>query len=90
MHTDLIINGQQIQGQGLSFAVINPANESVIAEVASVSAGQVNDAVHTALQAFKAWKNVSDDAVKQAFAKIAADIRAEKDEIALFWYYMLT
>ena len=82
MHTDLIINGQQIQGQALSFAVINPANESVIAEVASVSAGQVNDAVHTALQAFKAWKNVSDDAVKQAFAKIAADIRAEKDEIA--------
>lgn len=82
MHTDLIINGQQIQGQGLSFAVINPANESVIAEVASASAGQVNDAVHTALQAFKAWKNVSDDAVKQAFAKIAADIRAEKDEIA--------
>ncbi len=82
MHTDLIINGQQIQGQGLSFAVINPANESVIAEVASASAGQVNDAVHTALQAFKAWKNVSDDAVKQAFAKIADDIRAEKDEIA--------
>lgn len=82
MHTDSIINGQQIQGQALSFAVINPANESVIAEVASVSAGQVNDAVHTALQAFKAWKNVSDDAVKQAFAKIAADIRAEKDEIA--------
>ena len=82
MHTDLIINGQQIQGQALSFAVINPANESVIAEVASASAGQVNDAVHTALQAFKAWKNVSDDAVKQAFAKIAADIRAEKDEIA--------
>ncbi|BCU64157.1 hypothetical protein F941_02243 [Acinetobacter bouvetii DSM 14964 = CIP 107468] len=82
MHTDLIINGQQIQGQALSFAVINPANESVIAEVASASAGQVNDAVRTALQAFKAWKNVSDDAVKQAFAKIAADIRAEKDEIA--------
>src|SRR6218665_106912 len=82
MYIHSIINGQPVMGQASSFSVINPADESIIAEVSAVSATQVDEAVHAASAAFKTWKNVSDDTVKQIFAKIAADIRAEKNSIA--------
>lgn len=82
MYIHSIINGQSVMGQASSFSVINPADESIIAEVSAASAAQVDEAVHAASAAFKTWKNVSDDTVKQIFAKIAADIRAEKNSIA--------
>jgi len=82
MNTDLIMNGSQVKGLAENFAVLNPANESIVAEIASASVEQVNETIQAALSAFKQWKNVSDDAVNEAFAKIVADIRAAKDEIA--------
>ncbi|MDM1757714.1 MULTISPECIES: aldehyde dehydrogenase family protein [unclassified Acinetobacter] len=82
MNTALIIDGQKIQGEGATFAVINPANETVLTDVASASLKQVNDAIESAAQAFKTWKNTEDQVIHALFHKIAADIRAEKDEIA--------
>ena len=82
MNTHLIINGVTVQGQAAFTDVINPATEEVIAQVASASVEQVNEAVQTALTAFKTWKNVSDADQAEAFKKIAADIRTESAELA--------
>ncbi|ANF83446.1 aldehyde dehydrogenase (plasmid) [Acinetobacter sp. NCu2D-2] len=82
MNTNLIINGEQIQGVAATFAVINPADESVLVEVPSASVEQVNQAIETATVAFKTWKNTEDSEINSTFLKIAADIRAAKDEIA--------
>ncbi|RKG34579.1 aldehyde dehydrogenase family protein [Acinetobacter tianfuensis] len=82
MNTDLIIHGQAIQGEAPVFSVINPANEAVLAKVAGASMAQVNQAIDSAAEAFKLWKNTTDDSVNELFLKIAADIRAAKDEIA--------
>lgn len=82
MNTSLIINGEQIQGSEAAFSVINPADESVLAEVCSASAEQVSHAIQTAMAAFKTWKNTDDTEINAIFLKIAADIRAAKDEIA--------
>ena len=82
MNTNLVINGAAIQGQTTLIDVINPATEEVIAQVASASVEQVNEAVQAAVAAFKIWKNVSDVDQAEAFKKIAADIRAESAELA--------
>lgn len=82
MDTNLIINGVAVQGQAAFTDVINPATEEVIAQVASASVEQVNDAVQAALAAFKTWKNISDADQAEAFKKIAADIRAESAALA--------
>lgn len=73
---------QRLKGLAETFTVLNPAYETVIAEVASASTEQVNHTIQSALTAFKQWKNVSDAVVNEAFAKIVADLRAEKDDIA--------
>ena len=82
MKTHLIINGQTVLGEVNTINVINPATEEVIAEVASASIDQVNEAISAAKVAFKTWKNVSDATLAEAFKKIAADIRAQSRELA--------
>lgn len=82
MNTNLLINGVSVQGQAGFTNVFNPATEDVIAQVASASAEQVNDAVQAALDAFKIWKNVLDADLASAFKNIAADIRAESTLLA--------
>ncbi|MFW1754883.1 aldehyde dehydrogenase family protein [Acinetobacter wanghuae] len=82
MNTNLVINGVSVQGQAALTDVINPATEEVIAQVASASAEQVDDAIQAAKTAFKTWKNISDADLAQAFSNIAADIRAENAELA--------
>lgn len=69
-------------GHAEKIAVINPANEQVLEQVASASLKQVELAIDTALHAFKFWKNIADEQINTAFQKIVKDIRAEKNEIA--------
>jgi succinate-semialdehyde dehydrogenase/glutarate-semialdehyde dehydrogenase len=55
-HTDLYINGQWREGsEGERFAVVNPADESVIARVASATLEDALDAVEAADAAFRGW-----------------------------------
>ncbi|HFP7025690.1 TPA: aldehyde dehydrogenase family protein [Acinetobacter baumannii] len=82
MNTNLVVNGVMVQGQAATTDVINPATEEVIAQVASASVEQVDDAVQAAVQAFKTWKNVPDADLADALSKIAADIRADSAELA--------
>ncbi len=82
MNTNMLINGTQVAGTAENFEVLNPANETVLATVASASVEQVNDAIQAAAHAFKTWQFVSDADLQNAFAHIVKDIRQEKDDIA--------
>ncbi len=82
MNSNLILNGVSVQGLGASVAVLNPANETVLAEVASATVTQVNEAVQAAKAAFSSWQHTPDAEINTVFAKIAADLRAEQAQIA--------
>lgn len=82
MNTNLMINGECIQGNAEYISVINPANEMEVTRVASATIQQVEDTIHAAKHAFSSWKNIADDFVNDAFSKIMLDLRKEKDEIA--------
>lgn len=82
MNASLILNGMQIYGQGEKIAVINPANEEIIAEVASATVEQVNESVDVAFDAFKSWKNIDDKLIQQMLLDIADSILNEKNELA--------
>ena len=59
----LIINGKKVACEN-SFAVLNPANEEVVANCPSASQDQLNDAVKAAAAAFKSWSQVSEVSVR--------------------------
>lgn len=82
MNSNLILNGVSVQGLGASVAVLNPVNETVLAEVASATVTQVNKAVQAAKAAFSSWQHTPDAEINTVFAKIAADLRAEQAQIA--------
>jgi len=52
----LLINGQLVDGQGPVIDVINPANETVVARVATASEAQLEAAVSAAKDAFLSWR----------------------------------
>ncbi|MDS1142115.1 NAD-dependent succinate-semialdehyde dehydrogenase [Pusillimonas sp. SM2304] len=55
--TDSYINGKWVQAADQStFAVDNPATGQTIAQVGNLDAGQAQDAIDAADQAFKAWR----------------------------------
>jgi acyl-CoA reductase-like NAD-dependent aldehyde dehydrogenase len=82
MNSNMLLNGETVVGQGEAFAVLNPATEQTIVEMNSATVEQVDQAVQAARAAFKTWQYVSDHSINESFAKIAQDIRAEKDQIA--------
>ena len=82
MNSNMLLNGETVVGQGEAFAVLNPATEQTIVEMNSATVEQVDQAVQAARAAFKTWQYVSDHTINESFAKIAQDIRAEKDQIA--------
>ncbi len=80
MHTDLFINNEWVPAAtGDRFAVINPASEEVIAEVAKADAADVDAAVQAARTCFEsdAWQTL--DARKRGtMLTKAADLLAER------------
>jgi acyl-CoA reductase-like NAD-dependent aldehyde dehydrogenase len=52
----MLIGGELVEGTGESVAVINPATEETIAEVASATSAQVDGAVAAARGATRTWK----------------------------------
>ncbi len=82
MNSNMLLNGESVQGLGEAFSVLNPATEQSIIEIKSSSVDQVDQAIQAAKKAFKTWQNVSDATINESFAKIAQDIRNESDEIA--------
>ncbi len=58
LRTDSYVNGAWISGDR-AFGVTNPADRSVIAEVADVGEAGARKAVDAAEQAFEKWKKTS-------------------------------
>jgi acyl-CoA reductase-like NAD-dependent aldehyde dehydrogenase len=52
----LLIGGEAVRGRGETIEVVNPATEERIAEIASASPPQVEEAVAAARRAFVSWK----------------------------------
>ncbi len=81
MSYQMLINGTLTDGTD-SIGVINPANESVVAQCPVASTEQLNDAVAAAQLAFQSWKNTSFAERAEKIAAMNAAIAANADELA--------
>ncbi|NOT65036.1 MAG: gamma-aminobutyraldehyde dehydrogenase [Methylotenera sp.] len=59
IQTQLLINGNFVQGEGAPISVLNPATGAEITQVAEASIQQVEAAVSAAATAFKTWKKTT-------------------------------
>jgi aminobutyraldehyde dehydrogenase len=55
LHTELLINGKFVRGQGAEESIVNPATGAQVAKVAEASAQQVDEAVRAAQGAYAGW-----------------------------------
>ncbi|HEV3376146.1 MAG TPA: aldehyde dehydrogenase family protein [Thermoleophilaceae bacterium] len=82
METRLLIRGEQVEGEGESLAVENPATEETVASVRTPSAEQLDAAVTAAREAARGW--ASTPAVERAemLHEVATRMRAMTDSLA--------
>ncbi len=80
-----LINGKMIDtGEWLD--VVNPANEEVIGQVPACGAGELDNAVAAAREAFKSWKKTSFEERQAACMAISGAIKENAEEL----YRLLT
>lgn len=83
-YSQLYINGQWVNSTGQqTFAVINPANEEVCANVVMGTKADVDVAVAAATAALKTWSKTSSVYRAQMIQKLANKLREYRDELAL-------
>ncbi|MNZ32874.1 Gamma-aminobutyraldehyde dehydrogenase [compost metagenome] len=82
MQTKLLINGHLVEGQGSPYAVYNPAEGSVLVNIAEASSAQVDAAVLAADQAFASWSQTPAKDRAQLLLKLADRIEAEAQTLA--------
>ncbi|HYI37968.1 MAG TPA: aldehyde dehydrogenase family protein [Thermoleophilaceae bacterium] len=82
METRLLIGGQQVDGQGPSLAVENPATLETVADVGTASPEQVDAAVAAAAEAFPVWSGTPALERGEMLHEVATRLRAAKDELA--------
>lgn len=82
-YSQLYINGQWVNSTGQqTFAVINPANEEVCANVVMGTKADVDVAVAAATAALKTWSKTSSVYRAQMIQKLANKLREYRDELA--------
>jgi aldehyde dehydrogenase (NAD+)/betaine-aldehyde dehydrogenase len=81
MTNKLLINNEQVLGEGEVIPVVNPATEEVVAEVPSASLAQVDQAVNAAKQAFDSgvWRNA--EFRKSVLLKFADLVEENRDAL---------
>lgn len=82
MQTRLLINGQLVEGEGASCAVLNPALGSVLVEVNEASEAQIDTAVRAADHAFQSWSQTTPKERSLLLLKLAQTIEAHGEELA--------
>ncbi|MBS7599720.1 gamma-aminobutyraldehyde dehydrogenase [Pseudomonas sp. RC2C2] len=82
MQTRLLINGQLVEGEGASCAVLNPALGSVLVEVNEASEAQIETAVRAADHAFQSWSQTTPKERSLLLLKLAQTIEAHGEELA--------
>src|SRR5881275_470653 len=79
----MYINGQWCDSaQGRTVAVINPADESIVAEVAHGTRGDAERAIEAAARAFPAWRAASVYDRAKVLKKTAELMRERSEAIA--------
>ncbi|MEE4453919.1 aldehyde dehydrogenase family protein [Novosphingobium resinovorum] len=75
------IGGRFVRGEGEQFAVQNPSDESIVAEVVGVSAGQADAAIGAARAAFDggAWSGLSMKARGKVMTRFGEALRKRAD-----------
>ncbi|HYI98353.1 MAG TPA: aldehyde dehydrogenase family protein [Thermoleophilaceae bacterium] len=82
METRLLIAGEQVEGQGSSLAVENPATEETLAELSAASEEQIDAAVAAAREAAPGWAATPAAERAELLHEVAARLRARTDELA--------
>ncbi len=80
--TRLLINGEQVAGEGGSLAVENPYTESELASVGLPSAEQIDAAVSAARESAHGWAATPAIERCEILHEVAARLRAHTDELA--------
>ncbi len=80
MTYQMIINGNAVSGADGTFAVINPADKSVLADCPKASLAQVDKAVAAAKAAFPAWSALSIDDRREKLLALADALEAKAPE----------
>ena len=80
--TRLFIKGEFVAGEGRGETAFEPALGKPLAEVASASAGQVDQAVQAASGAYKDWSQRTPRERSAALLAIAGEIEARADTLA--------
>jgi len=82
VETRLLIAGEQVEGQGSSLAVENPATEETLAELSAASEEQIDAAVAAAREAAPGWAATPAAERAELLHEVAARLRARTDELA--------
>ncbi|WP_237931534.1 aminobutyraldehyde dehydrogenase [Buttiauxella sp. S19-1] len=82
MQSQLLINGQLVDGLGEKLPVYNPATGEVLLEIAEATASQVNDAVTAADNAFASWGQTTPKERAEHLLKLADVIEQNGDVFA--------
>lgn len=82
IQTQLLINGQFVNGRGPVETIINPATGEIITQVAEASFEQVQQAVVAAATAFPAWKRTTPRDRSTMLLKLADTIEANAKSFA--------
>jgi aminobutyraldehyde dehydrogenase len=82
MQSQLLINGQLVDGLGEKLPVYNPATGEVLLEIAEATANQVNEAVTAADNAFASWGQTTPKERAEHLLKLADVIEQNGDVFA--------
>ena len=82
MQTQLLINGELVNGEGEKQPVYNPATGELILEIAEASAAQVDAAVQAADKAFASWGQSTPKTRAECLLKLADVIDENADTLA--------
>ena len=80
--TRLLVNGEQVKGNGLVLEVENPYTEEVIASVGSAGAGQVDAAIAAAHETARYWGGTPAVDRGEMLREVATRLRARTAELA--------
>jgi betaine-aldehyde dehydrogenase len=82
METRLLIGGEQVEGEGASLKVENPATEETLAAVRVPSTGQLDAAIVAAREAARGWGSTPAVERGELLHEVAVRLRARTEELA--------
>ncbi|MFG5861594.1 gamma-aminobutyraldehyde dehydrogenase [Metapseudomonas sp. CR1201] len=82
LHTELLIDGQLVIGEGLAEPIINPASGETLVTIAEASIEQVDAAVAAAHRAFTHWSRTTPAQRAAALLAIADAIEKRADQLS--------